>query len=180
MQDQDRGYFVRLDAAPAEIAYERSRRRDHRHHPHRRSSLRPLHVVGLVVGGWLAWAATTPGGVDARVRGASDAVRELLWDATTDPGLRRAANYYNDRYSAQAAYPRLSDEQIRSDPAADWGIGVDVEWCNNQAIVLQSLTGHGTISRLLVNGQDLGDVEGEVGCPGDLANPLPWRYNGDD
>jgi hypothetical protein len=167
-----------LDPARGTVTDERPPRR--RRYGHRRSSIRPLHVVGLLLLGWLVWAMTTPGGVSARIEDSSDTIRGWLWDATTDPGLKRAANYYNTRFRAEGSYPQMTAEEIREDPNAGWGIGVEVNWCSNQAIVLQSLTGHGTISRLLVAGQDLGDVEGEVGCPTDLANPTPWQYHSEE
>jgi hypothetical protein len=135
-----------------------------------------LHGVGIFLIGGLVWAATTPGGVMARRDDILDVVQGVIDDATTDPGLKRAASYYNDRYARDASYPNLSDEEVREDPEAGWGIGVEVEWCSSNAIVLHSLTGRGTISRLLVSGDDLGDVPGKVLCPADLVNPLPWRY----
>jgi hypothetical protein len=141
-----------------------------------RFRIRFLHVVGLLLLGWLAWASTTPGGVNARFEDIGDKLQGVVDDATTDPGLKRAASYYNDRFARDASYPRLSDEQLREDPEAGWGMGVDVEWCSSNAIVIHSLTGRGTISRLLVSGDDLGDVPGKIPCPTDLINPLPWRY----
>ena len=42
-------------------------------------------------------------------------------------------------------------------------------------MVLTSLTGSGTISRLLYAGEDLGDVHGLHHCPVDLTDPLPWK-----
>jgi hypothetical protein len=178
----DRGdYFVRLAPAPGPehrppAFDEEQRPATHRRRRRRRFSIRPLHVVGLAVLGWLAWAATTPGGVPARLEAISESIEGLLDDATTDPGLKRAATYYNARYERDGAYPDLTEEEIRNDPDAGWGVGVDVSWCSREAIVLQSMTGRGTISRLLVGGRDLGDVPGEQACPADLTNPLPWEY----
>lgn len=180
--DRSRGdYFVRL--APAPGAEHRPPPTEHDDRPvarrrrrRRRVSVRPLHVVGLALVGWLAWAATTPGGVPARLEGVSDTIQGWLDDATTDPGLKRAATYYNARYARDGAYPDLTEEEIRDDPEAGWGVGVDVVWCSPEAIVLQSMTGRGTISRLLAGGRDLGDVPGEQGCPADLADPRPWEY----
>ena len=137
--------------------------------------LRPLTLIGLLLLGWLGWAATTPGGVSARVDGISNKLQSLVDDATTDPGLKRAANYYNQRYTEQGAYPQLSEQDLRDDPDAGWGVGVDTEWCSRDAMVLTSLTGSGTISRLLYAGEDLGDVHGLQHCPADLTDPLPWK-----
>jgi hypothetical protein len=67
------------------------------------------------------------------------------------------------------------DADLRDDPDAGWGVGVTTKWCSNDAIVMQSLTGGGTISRLLLAGADYGDVHGKHDCPADLTNPLPWK-----
>ena len=161
MHSQDRSdYFVRLGTTVTtdtptrygdeeELPPPRKRRR--------RTSfrLRPLTVIGLVLLGWLAWAATTPGGVSARLESISDRIQNLVNDATTDPGLKRAANYYNERYEQEGGYPKVVDADLRDDPDAGWGVGVTTKWCSNDAIVMQSLTGGGTISRLLLAGEDL-------------------------
>jgi hypothetical protein len=178
---QGSDYFVRLGTSTApEAAPRHEGREEHVPHPHARKRkvqfrLRPLTLIGIVLLGWLGWAATTPGGVTARLQGISDKLQSLVDDATTDPGLKRAATYYNDRYEREGAYPLLTEQDLRDDPDAGWGVGVETEWCSKNAIVLKSLTGAGTISRLLLAGQDLGDVHGEQQCPADLSNPLPWK-----
>src|ERR1700741_5313060 len=91
---------------------------------HRRFRVSPLMIVGLVILGWVGWAATTPGGVQARIEGISDTLQGAVDDATTDPGLHRAAEYYNDRYEREGVSPDLSEDQIRDDPAAEFGLGV--------------------------------------------------------
>lgn len=139
-----------------------------------RLTVRPLPVLLLVLGGWFAWASTTEGGVSARVDDIVESVRDLLTDATTDPGLKRGATYFNDRYEREGAYPDVTDLQLEQGDEGGWSIGVDVVWCSPRAIVLQGLTGSGTTSRLLLDGKDLGDVRGEVGCPADLTEPAPW------
>ncbi len=55
--------------------------------------------------------------------------------------------------------------------AAGIGIDIDVESCGGQAVVLQTLT----VSRLLLGGQDLGEVSGHRPCPADLRHPAPWK-----
>jgi hypothetical protein len=179
---QGSDYFVRLGTSTAPPQGPPRFEGHEENVPHRQARkrkvqfrLRPLTLVGILLLGWLGWAATTPGGVTARIQGISNKLQSLVDDATTDPGLKRAATYYNERYEREGAYPQLTEQDLRDDPDAGWGIGVETEWCSKEAIVLQSLTGGGTISRLLVAGQDLGDVHGEQHCPTDLSNPLPWK-----
>ena len=168
-------YFVRLEssarperpAAHDELT-ERPRPRTRR----RTWRVRPLAVVLVALVGWLVWASTTDGGVSARGQGAIDWVRGLLSDATTDPALKRAATFYNREYQRTGQYPHLSDVDQSN---ADVGVGVQVVYCGPHAIVLQGLTGSGTKSRLLLSGRDLGDVDGEVGCPVSLGEPEPWE-----
>ena len=181
MQRQDgSAYFVRLGTTVTtdtptrygdeeELPPPRKRRR--------RASfrLRPLTLIGLILVAWLVWAATTPGGINARLQSISDRIQNVVNDATTDPGLKRAANYYNQRYTQEGAYPKVVAADLRDDPDAGWGVGVTTKWCSNEAIVRQSLTGGGTISRLLLAGEDYGDVHGKEACPADLTNPLPWE-----
>jgi hypothetical protein len=182
VQGQDgSGYFVRLGPATTQEAppryddYDDGPPRPKKRRTRVNFKLRPLTLIGLLLLGWLGWAATTPGGVSARVDGIANKLQSLVDDATTDPGLKRAANYYNQRYSEQGAYPQLSEQDLRDDPDAGWGVGVDTEWCSRNAMVLTSLTGSGTISRLLYGGEDLGDVHGLQHCPSDLTDPLPWK-----
>jgi hypothetical protein len=59
--------------------------------------------------------------------------------------------------------------------AAGIGVGVDVEWCSAQAVVIQGASGGGTVSRLLLAGHDLGELTGKFDCPADLAKPAPWK-----
>jgi hypothetical protein len=181
VQDQDRGgYFVRLGTTngPPPVrpqAHETLTVDTPRRRRRFRFSLRPLPVLGLVLLGWLLWAATTPGGISARIGDISDKLQGVVDNATTDPGLKRAATYYDNLYERTGSYPRLSDEDVRDDPEAGWGIGVDPQWCSAHAIVVKAQTGRGTVSRLLLDGKDLGDVDGEMPCPTDLSNPLPWH-----
>ncbi|MDZ4826032.1 MAG: hypothetical protein SGJ13_06145 [Actinomycetota bacterium] len=172
MPDQDRGsYFVRLDDRPRSGGSPTDLPEGQPHHRHRRRRIRPLYVLLFVLAGWFLWASTTEGGSSARMNDMIEKVREVLFDATTDPGLKRAATYYNSTYEREHAYPRLGEEE-KTD--AGVGVGVNVVWCNANAIVLQGLTGSGSTSRLLLNGQDFGDVHAKVGCPADFANPEPW------
>jgi hypothetical protein len=137
VQSQD-GYFVRLGEATAPETPSRFAGPDDHDYelpkPRRRRTqfkLRPLTVLGLVIVGWLVWAATTEGGVGARLEDYGDAIQGLVDDATTDPGLKRAATYFDERYEATGGYPQMSAAQL--DDVTKSGFGVAVTWCNDQA-----------------------------------------------
>lgn len=187
MPNASDGYFVRLDAAPSarhtpvermHAPYQRPTEPQGPHRRKRRNSnfrVRPLTVflLALLVG--LAWLQTKPGGVSGQVNQWIDKVRGDVETASANPDLRRAADYFNRQYAATGVYPNMTEEQLRDDPSTGFGIGVDVQWCSPQAIVVHSLTGSGSVTRLLLAGKDMGDVAGRVGCPSDLQNPAPWK-----
>jgi hypothetical protein len=100
-------------------------------------------------------------------------VRGDVAQISADPDLHRGAVYYNAQFKADNVYPQLSDDQI----ATEIGIGVKAVWCSRQAVVLQGAAGGGWESVLLLNGRDLGTVDGARGCPGDLTAPAPWKLN---
>jgi hypothetical protein len=131
-------------------------------------------LVVLAIGGWFAWAQFAAGGASKEVHSAIDKARGMVEHATTDPSLKRAATYFNAQYARDGHYTNLTESEQRDDPDADWGVGVTVVECSPQAMVLQSLTGAGSVSRLLVAGKDYGDVLGEPPCPIDLTKPTPW------
>jgi hypothetical protein len=168
----DRQYFVRLDT-PAETA--RATRTGPGRTRRRRVHV-PFGVVVIVlVAGWLLWAQGHEGGARGQIEGVIDRTRDAVKEATADPGLKRAAAFFDAQHAREGRYRQLTEVEQRTNPDADWGVGVVVEWCNDQAIVLRSLTGSGTISRLLLRGEDLGDALGEHACPSNYARPVPWR-----
>ena len=69
----------------------------------------------------------------------------------------------------------MSDTAIQDDPKAGFGLSMNFTWCSPQAVVLQSLSAGGSVSRLLVDGKDLGNVNGAQQCPANLAKPAPWK-----
>jgi hypothetical protein len=176
----DRGYFVRLAPPPNETpsaAGVRAGLGGDGARPRRR---RRVHfpvgiVVAALVGAWFVWAQVHEGGARKEIESAIDRARGAVEHATTDPGLKRAEAYFDAQYARDGRYTKLSDGELRDDAGADWGVGVTVLWCNDQTMVLQSLTGAGAVSRLLVHGDDLGNALGEHGCPADVTNPLPWK-----
>jgi hypothetical protein len=178
-------YFVNLDA-PAPVS--RSTRNDREQHyagdggrppvaPHkrrrRRITIRPAWILTLLLVGWLGWAYTTPGGPSARIRGWIDHTRGVVADASVNPDVRRSAQYFNNLYATQGSYPQLSDSAVQASPG--FGLNETLVYCGPRAIVLQSLSSGGSLSRLLLAGQDLGNVQGTRGCPSNLARPAPWK-----
>lgn len=146
----------------------RSRRR-------RRPHLGLRHVLLVAAAALLAWASTTEGGLGARIGSLVDRGRVAVEGATEDPVLREAAATLNARFEREGSYPVLTEARLREDPELSWGVGVEVARCSPRSVVLMGLTGHGTITRLLVDGTVVGDVRGIQACPQDLANPAPWK-----
>jgi hypothetical protein len=178
-------YFVTLDAPPdtqgRHVPLERNwnepaRRveppRKRRRRPIR---IRPLGLVILVVLGWVAWAYTTPGGPSARINDWIDHTRGDVAAMGVGQSLQQTTAYFNGLYASQGSYPNMSDTAIQEDPKAGFGLSMKFAWCNSQAVVLQSLSAGGSVSRLLVAGRDVGEVNGSYGCPVNMAKPIPWK-----
>ncbi len=184
-QPTDSSYFVRIGGEPyaghgpdnraidgrtglgsAGPVTKRRRRRG----MHGRAILILLVVAGL--GSWTYWASQRPGGVSGTVHGWIDDVRGKVDSVSTDPDLATARRYFNGQYAGSNAYPQMTEADLA---AAGIGVGVNVEWCNSQAVVIQGASGGGTVSRLLVSGHDLGELKGKYDCPADLTKPLPWK-----
>jgi hypothetical protein len=187
-------YFVRLDAPPPTTRHTPPQRerwdeppepigqparrskapRRAKHRPKRRTEIRPAAVLLLLVAGWLAWSYTTPGGPSARIESWIDHTRSDVADVSLGPGLHRTANYFNGLYATQGSYPHLTDSQLQQDPNAAFGINMGYQWCSPGAVVLTSNGAGGSVSRLLLAGKDLGNVNGVYGCPANLRKPQPW------
>jgi len=187
---QDTSYFVRLDAPPPTSRHtprQRERwdeplapvgepgRGPKPRRPKRRTEFRPAVLVLLLVVVWVAWAYTTPGGPSARIRGWIDHTRTDVADVSLGPGLHKTADYFDQLYATQGSYPHLSDTQLQQDPNAAFGINMTYAWCGPGAVVLTSNGAGGSVSRLLLGGNDLGNVSGGYGCPANLAKPAPWK-----
>jgi len=179
-------YFVNLDAPPPVSRYAPHERQRHwddssvRPPPEsrrrrRRLRIRPSAVIVLPLVVWLGWAYTTPGGPSARINDWIDRTRGDVAAASAGPGLHQTANYFNQLYAVQGDYPNMSDTALQEDPNAAFGLGMSFTWCNGQAVVLRAPTAGGSVSRLLVSGRDLGDVNGAQNCPANLAEPSPWK-----
>jgi hypothetical protein len=177
-------YFVNLDA-PAAPSRTTPIAREGRYAedggrppapPHKRRKrklrIRPAWILVIAVASWLGWAYTTPGGPSARIRGWIDHTRGIVAEASVNSDLHRNAEYFNGLYTSQGGYPNLSDSAIQATPG--FGLSEKLVYCGPRAIVLQSLSSGGTLSRLLLDGQDLGNVPNSRGCPADLSHPRPW------
>lgn len=145
-------------------------RRKRRRTPRGRLMLVCFLVVGL--GTWVGWAEQQPGGVSGAINGWVSHVRGDVAKVSADPDLAKARRYYIGQYKATNAYPDLSESDLA---AVGVGVGVTVEWCDAQAVVIQGASGGGTASRLLLSGKDLGELNGKYDCPGNLAEPAPWK-----
>jgi len=177
-------YFVNLDA-PAPPSRTTPVGRDDRYSEQHRSPLpahkrrkrkiqvRPGWIFVILVGSWFAWAYSTPGGPSARIGGWIDHTRGVVAEASVNPDLRRNAAYFNSVYATQGSYPNPSQSVVDGTPG--FGLSEKYVYCGPRAIVLQTLTSGGSVSRLQLAGTDLGNVTGTHGCPENLLRPAPWK-----
>jgi hypothetical protein len=189
VRHQTDSYFVRLDVDPpgghAPVGTARGRYGPvgreglgaparKRHRRRRRPSGKAVLIVLLVIGlaAWVGWAQQRPGGISGTVNGWISKVRGDVAKVSSDPDFGKATKYYNAQYTKSHAYPQMSDSDLA---AVGVGVGVNVEWCNAQAVVIQGAQGGTTVSRLLDAGQDLGVQPAKFGCPADLSSPTPWK-----
>ena len=177
-------YFVNLDAPPAssrttplgrEHRYAEDGRTPLPAHKRRKRKIRirPAWIFVILVAAWFGWAYTTPGGPSARISGWIDHTRGVVSEASVSADLRRNAQYFNGVYATEHGYPALSDSEIQASPG--FTLNESLIYCSRRAIVLQSLSSGGSVSRLLLDGKDLGNVPNRVNCPRDLTDPAPWK-----
>jgi hypothetical protein len=191
VQHPSDAYFVRVDTAPPvapEAPTHNKRKGVARqpyepspgpvHHRRRRRDKRPLFLIALLgsVLIWFAWASQRPGGVSGTINGWIDDMRGQVARVSSDPDLNRAVRFLESQYEDTGMYPRLSEEQLAANKI---GVGVTVEWCFRGAVVVQGASGGGTVSRLLLEGRDLGVVDGRHGCPTSFTAPRPWALPSD-
>jgi hypothetical protein len=140
----------------------------------RRLSGRSVFIVLLVIGlgTWVAWAQQRPGGVSGTVNGWISNVRGEVAKVSSDPDFGKATKYYNEQYAKNHVYPQMTESDLA---AVGVGVGVNVQWCGAQGVVIQGAQGGTTVSRLLDSGKDLGVQPAQFGCPVDLASPAPWK-----
>jgi hypothetical protein len=179
-------YFVRLNpeappagqGAPGRASRKARERVDNRPDPpkrrrRRRASGKNVFLGLLLVGlcTWGYWASQRPGGVSGTINGWISHVRGDVAQVSADPDAAKARRYYQGQYQTTGAYPQMTDADLT---AVGIGVGVTINWCTPRAVVIQGATGGGYSSRLLLAGRDLGEVTGQVNCPGNLADPAPW------
>ncbi len=126
----------------------------------------------------LAWASLSPGGLRARLSGVDSSVSGAVSDLTQSRSIDQASKMFNTWYTQRGAYPNYTQSQLDETANADWSEGMNVTWCTPRDIVLTGFTASGTVSRLLVDGRVVGDLDGQVPCPADLTNPVPWKQSG--
>jgi hypothetical protein len=180
-------YFVRLtpeapaagQGAPGRASRKARDKVDSRPGPakrrrRRRISGKNIFVGMLIVGlaSWAFWASQRPGGISGTINGWIAHVRGDVAEVSADPDAAKARRYYQSQYDTTGVYPMMSDSDLAS---VGVGVGVTVDWCSAHAVVIQGATGGGFSSRLLLSGKDLGEVTGRVDCPGNFANPAPWK-----
>jgi hypothetical protein len=147
---------------------------------HRRLQLPGVRLVLLVtVAGFALWGTSTPGGVPARLDDFWRWVQGGVERATVDPQLKRIETSLDAWFARSGSYPDRAefDPATPGDPGGDGielPVGVAISFCGPRHVVVSALTSRGTVSRLLVDGARVGDVEGNPGCPLDPDAPAPW------
>lgn len=106
---------------------------------------------------------------------AGGVVDDVVEDVTTvEEGLGGAVNALDGIYEEQGTYEATLGELQTFGPKVDWMSEIRPELCfGGQAVVVVA---HGDVrySRLLVQGEDWGQLPGEHECPTSFANPHPW------
>jgi hypothetical protein len=147
--------------------------------PPRRRARRPVPwfriVLALAAVVALVWASMSPGGLRARLSGIDSSITGTVSVLTQSRDLDRASKMFDGWYTQQGSYPDYTQSQLDALPDADWSEGMDVAWCTPRDVVLIAFTASGTVSRLLLDGAVVGDLDGRVACPADVTNPVPWK-----
>ncbi len=170
------GYFIRarpLDGAST-LPPDGSEPHPRRHRVNARRWVLLALVIAVV--GSLAWAQSTDGGVSARVEDGISAIKRITGLDNTDPTLRAAESVFDGVFEARGNYVATGEELRLRGPQIEWSSDVRLHQCpGGRAVVIVVDTAVGTKSRLLLDGKRVGDVDGDVTCPADLSNPVPWK-----
>lgn len=162
-------YFVRLRGAAAEPIPVPSPIR-HRH-GHRYRRIRVLAVLASLLGLVYLFAPDDVAHVLRRVVGVAEApVKSLRGEAD----LRNATTVFEGIWSSQRSYLASPEQLAARGPDVDWS-RVTVRPClGGQGVVLVAHTLVGTTSRLLLEGNSAGDLEGDQPCPPSATDRGPW------
>jgi hypothetical protein len=176
--DIERGYYIHLGS---DETSEPPGRKDDAHEgapPRRRRRPRRVRwhrwILALAVVGTLTWANAQPGGLSKRYADIKASVTGAVSSVIESRELDQATKTFNGWYDQQGQYPNYTQSQLIERTDDSWGAGMDVAWCTPRDVVLTSFTSAGTISRLLIDGEKIGDVHGRAACPSDLVSPDPW------
>jgi hypothetical protein len=134
--------------------------------------------LAIAVLGGLAWASLSPGGLRARLSGVDSSVSGAVSDLTQSRSIDQASKMFNTWYAQRGGYPDYTQSQLDEMANADWSEGMNVAWCTPRDVVLTGFTASGMVSRLLVDGKVVGDLEGQVACPAAVDDPAPWKRTG--
>ncbi len=107
-------------------------------------------------------------------------VDSVVEDVTTvEEGLGGAVDALDRIYEERDTYEATLSELQTFGPKVDWMGEIRPQVCAaGQAVVVVS-HGETRYSRLLVQGEDWGQIPGEHGCPRSFANPHPWTVPGE-
>ena len=130
-----------------------------------------LVVVALLGGVHLVDDEAIGNAVDAVVERVKRPVQSLEGEAH----LRAATTALSGAWAQHGSY-HLDEAELRAvDPSVPWGEGITLVPCHHGAgAVLVADTVRGHVSRLLVRGDDVGDLSGSHPCPESLADRAPW------
>ncbi len=102
-------------------------------------------------------------------------VDDVVEDVTTvEEGLGGAVHALDRIYEERDTYEATLGELQTFGPKVDWMGEIRPELCFGGQAVVVVAHGDARYSRLLVQGEDWGQLPGEHGCPSGFANPHPW------
>jgi hypothetical protein len=139
---------------------------------HRRVRVAPL-VALLALGGFAVWGARQEGGVSGVFERFGDWIEGRVDDVTGSSDIAAAVDYLNEQYRVSGTYPRLSAEDMRAVDEVEL-TGLELVRCTPNHMVVTGFTARGTVSYLIVAGDDWGKVQGRQACPTNLLEPAPW------
>lgn len=102
-------------------------------------------------------------------------VDDLVEDVTTvEEGLGGAVEALDGIYEERDTYEATLGELQTFAPKVDWMGEIRPQLCFGGQAVVVVAHGEARYSRLLVQGEDWGQLPGEHECPSSFTNPHPW------